>query len=102
MRDHSFRERSTAESAAQFADPLPDVIERHVALLRAEPALRDEWRAQTLRRATARPARRVTLSLPAAVAAAVICALVGGAVALLASHPRDTARPAIATTAAGN
>jgi hypothetical protein len=103
MRDRPFRERASGESPPdRFSEPLPEAIERHVALLRAEPMLRDEWRAETLQRAVARQRRRVTLSLPAAIAAAIVCAVAGGTATFLASR---TARPmvsALATGAANN
>jgi hypothetical protein len=71
-------------------DELPDAVAEAVALLREEPAVRPEWRAQLLRRAIAgrEPLGRsgLTFSVPAAIAAAAMFMVAGGAMALLATH----------------
>ena len=66
------------------SDRLPETLARAVDLLRQEEAPRAEWRAELLRRAATkrRSARRVTLTVPWAIAAGVLCALLGGAAAI--------------------
>ncbi|HEX4683343.1 MAG TPA: isoamylase early set domain-containing protein [Gemmatimonadaceae bacterium] len=100
MRDRLFGERSSDDSPPdRFSDSLPPAMERQVALLRAEPPLREEWRAETVRRAAAARRRRITLTLPAAIAAGIFCAVAGGTLTFVASHARPRAAQAIAAQA---
>jgi len=69
-------------------DRLPDSLARAVELMRQEEAPSAKWRGELLRRAAAErssaqwnAARRVTLSVPWAIAAGLLCAVVGGAAA---------------------
>ena len=82
-------------------DVLPGALERQVAFLREEPALRAEWRNETIRRAIERPKRRITLSLPAAAAAALLCAVVGGMTTFLATRTSPSAPSAVSDAASG-
>jgi hypothetical protein len=79
---------------------LSDAIE----LLREKPAVRPEWRDELLRRAVAaestraRPTARtsrVSLSLPWAIAAGIVCALVGAGATMLVDRRAPGAPPAI-------
>ena len=80
-------ERDTAESAA---------IERVIAELRTPVAVRPEWRAEILRGATklaspgaaaASAARRWTLRPLTAIAAALVCAVLGATIAIVVLGP---------------
>jgi hypothetical protein len=73
-------------------DDLPETLTQAVDLLRREEVPTAEWRAELLRRASvrARAPRRVTLSLPWAIAAGVLCAALGGAASLAVTrHATD-------------
>jgi hypothetical protein len=83
----------------RMSSELSDAIE----LLREAPAVRPEWRDELLRRANAnartredyatpvRAMRRVSLSVPWAVAAGVVCALIGASATILLRHePRPS------------
>jgi predicted carbohydrate-binding protein with CBM48 len=76
-------------------DRLPAPLSDALPLLRELPTVRAEWRADVLREvAVARPhkpTRRVSLSLPWAIAAGLLCAMAGGGVAVVASRARVTA-----------
>lgn len=78
-------------------DRLPAPLSDALPLLRELPTMRAEWRADVLREvAVARPqkpTRRVSLSLPWAIAAGLFCAMVGGGVAVFASRAKATASP---------
>lgn len=65
-------------------DRLPESLVRAVDLLRQEEAPSAEWRGELLRRTVAEGtgARGVTLSVPWAIAAGVVCAALGGAAAI--------------------
>lgn len=69
-------------------DRLPPVLSDAVDLLRHEEKMRPEWRAEVLRQVTSAPPRRVSLSVPLAIAAGLICMLAGGAVTMIAIHSR--------------
>jgi len=62
-------------------DRLPESLALAVDLMRQEEVPSAEWRDELLRRASAEPRlmRRVTLSVPWAIAAGVLCAALGGA-----------------------
>jgi hypothetical protein len=80
----------------RLSAPLSDAL----PLLRELPTIRAEWRAEVLREVARpeRPARRVSLSLPWAIAAGLFCAMAGGGVAVFATRARTTASsPVIAT-----
>jgi hypothetical protein len=65
-----------------------------IALLRQTPPVRREWRDELLRQAEApaKPTRRVSLSVPWALAAGLACALLGaGAMTLLRRQPAPSA-----------
>jgi hypothetical protein len=66
-------------------DELPDDLIDAVELLRVEEPMRPEWRADVLRRTSG--AARVNLSLPWAIAAGILCAVLGGAATILATRP---------------
>ncbi|HEY4219592.1 MAG TPA: isoamylase early set domain-containing protein [Gemmatimonadaceae bacterium] len=93
-------------------DHLTGALARATDGLRHEPELRAEWREEVLRQARAEreeqpirsprgtTSRRLSISIPWAIAAGLACALVGGGVARLASRPQapavvaDTRNPA--------
>jgi hypothetical protein len=69
-------------------DTMPSDLAEAIDLLRETPPVRREWRSELLRRAEAQtattPVRRLSLSVPWALAAGLACALAGaGAVTLL-------------------
>lgn len=73
-------------------DTMPSDLAEAIDLLREAPPVRPEWRSELLRRAEAatepKQARRVSVSMPWALAAGLACALVGaGAVTLLRTSP---------------
>jgi len=84
-----------------MSSELSDAIE----LLREKPVVRPEWRAELLRRAGELPGeqgsapsreplrggRRVSLSLPWAIAAGIVCALIGASAALTLRRPAPVA-----------
>jgi hypothetical protein len=76
-------------------DQLPAPLNEALPLLRELPTVRAEWRAEVLQEvAVARPykpTRRVSFSLPWAIAAGLLCAMAGGGVAVVASRARLTA-----------
>jgi predicted carbohydrate-binding protein with CBM48 len=76
-------------------DRLPAPLSDAVPLLRELPTVRAEWRADVLREVARpdRPTRRVSLSVPLAIAAGLFCAMAGGGVAMFASRARATASP---------
>jgi len=82
MRDHDEDDLS-----GPLADALP--------LLRELPDVRAEWRAGVLREAaqSGRLARRVSVSLPWAIAAGLMCAMAGGGGVFLATRDRAATRP---------
>jgi hypothetical protein len=69
-------------------DRLPAPLSDALPLLRELPTVRAEWRSDVLREVAraGRPARRVSLTLPWAIAAGLICAITGGGVAVLATR----------------
>lgn len=79
-------------------DEVTEELAEAIALLRAEVPVRAEWRAAVLRGTTAAPrrTRRVTLSIPAAIAAAAVFAVAGAGVARLLT------RPAVSTVVASH
>lgn len=81
-------------------DRLPTPLADAVPLLRELPEMRAEWRADVLREVS-RPARvrRVSLSVPWAIAAGLVCALAGGGAALLATRDRGPAASMASTPA---
>jgi hypothetical protein len=85
------------ESRDQDDDRLPPGLERATQLLRASEAVRPAWRAALLEEVAQRPRGRVQLSIPMAIAAGIICAIGGAAVATIASHrPGETVIPTTA------
>jgi hypothetical protein len=76
-------------------DRLPGPLSDALPLLRELPTVRAEWRADVLREVARphKPMRRVSLSLPWAIAAGLFCAMAGGGVAVFASRARTTASP---------
>jgi hypothetical protein len=80
---------------------LPAPLAHAIPLLRELPEMRAEWRAEVLREAASAPrqVRRVSVTLPWAIAAGLACALVGGGAAFLATRDRAIA-PAM-TSATG-
>ena len=65
-----------------------------IALLRQTPPVRREWRDELLRQveAPAKPTRRVSLSVPWALAAGIACALIGaGAMTVVRRQPAPAA-----------
>lgn len=80
-----------------MSSELSDAIE----LLREKPIVRREWRDELLRRAsesTAAPTRsmrRVSLTMPWAIAAGIVCALIGASATLLV-HREPTAVSVVA------
>jgi hypothetical protein len=72
------------------SDGLPETLTRAVDHLRREELPSVAWRAELLKRASMRPPspRRVTLSIPWAIAAGVLCAALGGATALVVVRHR--------------
>jgi hypothetical protein len=77
-------------------DTLSSELSDAIELLRAKPPVRPEWRDELLRRASeassmsptpatpaTRPRRRVSLSVPWALAAGIVCALMGASATLL-------------------
>jgi hypothetical protein len=83
-------------------DRLPTPLADALPMLRELPELRAEWRAEVLREAAMpAPVRRVSLSVPWAIAAGLVCAMAGGGAALLATRDRaPTAATASTQTAA--
>lgn len=80
-------------------DQLPGVLGKAVESLRDAPAVRPEWRAEVLRRAAAErapAARRLTISIPWAIAAGIACAIAGGAIVRIAVPAGPGAPPAVA------
>ena len=80
-------------------DGLNESLERAASLLRAKPAVRPEWRDALLARveqgdapAAATAERRWSMRPLAAIAAGIICAIVGGAATLAVMNSRDGAR----------
>jgi len=71
----------------RLTNPLADAL----PLLRELPPIRAEWRTEVLREVarSGRPARRVNLSLPWAIAAGLVCAMAGGGAAVLATRARS-------------
>lgn len=77
----------------RLSPPLADAV----PFLRELPEVRAEWRAAVLRDVTrVEKPRRVSLSVPWAIAAGLVCAMVGGGAALLATHDRAATRPVTA------
>jgi len=76
-------------------DRLPVPLTDAVSLLRELPPVRAEWRADVLREVTTagRPPRRVSLSIPWAIAAGLVCAMAGGGAAFLATRDRVASPP---------
>jgi len=76
-------------------EELPTALREAVPLLRELPTVRAEWRADVLRQVaqSAKPTRRVNLSLAWAIAAGLACAMVGGGAAVVATHVRSSATP---------
>jgi len=73
-------------------DRLPPPLADAVPLLRELPEVRAEWRAEVLGEVAGRKsARRVSLSVPWAIAAGLVCAVAGGGAALLATRDRGPA-----------
>ena len=70
-------------------DRLPTALADALPVLRELPEVRAEWRAEVLRE-VGRPApvRRVSLSVPWAIAAGLVCAMAGGGAALFATRDR--------------
>ena len=93
----------------QDDDPMTGELADAIELLREKPVVRTEWRAELLRRANeqsaddvsiARPSprlRRVSLSLPLAIAAGIVCALVGAGATLMLRQPAPATTVATAT-----
>jgi hypothetical protein len=86
-------------------DSVPCELTEAVELLRRPPVVRPEWRAELLRRAetsaNARPddsGRRLSLSIPWALAAGLVCALIGAGAVMLVRADTRTATPAVAAT----
>ena len=83
-------------------DRVPDALSHAVEVLREEPRVRPEWRDELLRRvehsprASALLRRRISASIPVAIAAGVVCALLGGGVAFLAMRVPRAAAPIVA------
>jgi 1,4-alpha-glucan branching enzyme len=71
-------------------DRLPTPLADALPMLRELPELRAEWRADVLREVSStKSVRRVSLSVPWAIAAGLVCAMAGGGAALLATHDRS-------------
>jgi hypothetical protein len=70
-------------------DDVTEELAEAITLLRAEVPVRAEWRAALLRSTAAAPrrARGVTLSIPAAIAAAAVFAVAGAGAARLFTRP---------------
>lgn len=81
-------------------DRLPAPLADALPLLRELPDVRAEWRAGVLKEVagSATPMRRVSLSVPWAIAAGLMCTLAGGGAALLATRDRATT-PSVASAA---
>ena len=99
----------------QDDEPMSSELTDAIELLREKPVVRPEWRAELLRRASEeraddvaivaapRRSRRVSLSLPWAIAAGVVCALVGaGATVMLRQPATVTTVAAAPSTVAAN
>lgn len=82
------------------SDSLPGFLARGVALLRDEPSVRPEWRDEVVRRATRTPSWRVSLTVPMAIAAALLFAMFGGGATYIAT--RWSAAAAISAQAAAS
>jgi len=84
-------------------DRLPTPLANALPMLRELPELRAEWRADVLREAASPvPVRRVSLSVPWAIAAGLVCAMAGGGAALLATRDRVSATAMASTQAAAS
>jgi hypothetical protein len=85
------RDDTRDESDEDLPRPLNDAL----PLLRDLPTVRPQWRADVLREVarSGKPERRVSLSVPWTIAAALLCAVVGGGAALVATHARSSALP---------
>jgi hypothetical protein len=86
MRDDA-RQENDEDLPAPLSDTLP--------LLRELPPVRAQWRAGVLSEVarSRKPERRVSLSVPWAIAAALLCAVVGGGAAVVATHARFSTLP---------
>jgi hypothetical protein len=86
MRDDA-RQENDEDLPAPLSDTLP--------LLRELPPVRAQWRAAVLSEVarSRTPERRVNLSVPWAIAAALLCAVVGGGAAVVATRARSSALP---------
>jgi Carbohydrate-binding module 48 (Isoamylase N-terminal domain) len=75
----------------ELSPPLSDAL----PLLRELPNVRAEWRAGVLRDVarSEQSARRVSLSLPWAIAAGLFCALAGGGAVIVATRARPSTPP---------
>jgi len=88
-------------------DGAPDALSDAVELLREEPRVRPEWRDALLRQVETsqrRPAlvrRRVSATIPMAIAAGLVCALFGGGVAFVTMRPSHVAAPIAAVETSG-
>jgi hypothetical protein len=78
-------------------DELPDDLIDAVELLRVEEPMRAEWREGVLRRAALPAKARISLSVPWAIAAGLLCAIVGGAATIVAT--RSVSAPGAAQVA---
>jgi hypothetical protein len=85
------RDDTRDESDEDLPRPLNDAL----PLLRDLPTVRPQWRADVLREVarSGKPERRVSLSVPWTIAAALLCAVVGGGAAVVATHARSSALP---------
>jgi hypothetical protein len=88
----------------QEGDRLPFSLERGARLLRERPAVRAEWREALLDRveretgANSSSRRRITVPVSWAIAAGLVCAIAGGAIARLAPASRTASSTAVSAT----
>jgi len=99
----------------QDDEPMSSELTDAIELLREKPVVRPEWRAELLRRASEaraddvasvaapRRANRVSLSLPWAIAAGIVCALIGAGATVMLRQPATVATvAAVPSTVAAN
>jgi hypothetical protein len=90
------RDDTRDESDGELSGPLNEAL----PILRELATVRAEWRADVLNQVARadKPARRVSFSLPGAIAAGLFCAMVGGGVAAFVTRARSSAMPAVAVS----